>query len=137
MNTDFEKDYFEFQTIMEQSEETIPTAVQSFVERFGTCRTKVLLLYSQSMECGNPYLDVIGDIHPEMAHNLVATFREYGITDFTLSSTEPFVTQTAWQLIEEGCQLKGMLLLNCISVNEEKTGRGMKPAFLFTLDTSV
>ena len=64
---------------------------------------------------------------------ILKTFREFGVTEFTFSSSWSSAIQVAWQFTQLGCKLKGMT---------EIYGSGQKfmsneyeriPAFLFSL----
>ena len=91
----------------------------------------MMRLYSDMKKHGNSHLDLSGTYRePE---KILKTFREFGVTEFTFSSSWSSAIQVAWQFTQLGCKLKGMT---------EIYGSGQKfmsneyeriPAFLFSL----
>lgn len=101
--------------------------VQAEGEDFGN----MMRLYSDMKKHGNSLLDLSGTYQePE---KILKVFREFGVKEFTFSSTWSSAVQVAWQFTQLGCKLKGMT---------EIYGSGQKfmsneyeriPAFLFSL----
>lgn len=91
----------------------------------------MMRLYSEMKQQGNSRLDLSGTYRkPE---EVIKIFREFGVKEFTFSSTWSSAVQVAWQFTQLGCKLKGMT---------EIYGSGQKfmsneyeriPAFLFSL----
>ena len=91
----------------------------------------MMRLYSDMKKHGNSHLDLSGTYRePE---KILKTFREFGVTEFTFSSSWSSAIQVAWAFTQMGCTLKGMI---------EIYGSGQKfmsneyeriPAFLFSL----
>ena len=80
---------------------------------------------------GNSRLDLSGTYwKPE---KILKTFREFGVTEFTFSSTWSSAIQVAWAFTQMGCTLEGMIEIygsgrKLMSNEYEKV-----PAFLFSL----
>ena len=66
----------------------------------------MMRLYSDMKKHGNSHLDLSGTYQePE---KILKTFREFGVTEFTFSSSWSSAIQVAWQFTQLGCTLKGM-----------------------------
>ena len=81
----------------------------------------MMRLYSDMKKHGNSHLDLSG------------TYQEFGVTEFTFSSSWSSAIQVAWAFTQMGCTLKGMTEINgsgrkFMSKEYEKV-----PAFLFSL----
>jgi predicted CopG family antitoxin len=91
----------------------------------------MMRLYSDMKKHGNSHLDLSGTYRePE---KILKTFREFGVTEFTFSSSWSSAIQVAWAFTQMGCTLKGMTEINgsgrkFMSKEYEKV-----PAFLFSL----
>ena len=91
----------------------------------------MMRLYSEMKQQGNSRLDLSGTYRkPE---EIIRIFRDFGVKEFTFSSTWSSAIEVAWQFTQLGCKLKGMT---------EIYGSGQKfmsneyekvPAFLFSL----
>ena len=91
----------------------------------------MMRLYSDMKKHGNSHLDLSGTYRePE---KILKTFREFGVTEFTFSSSWSSSIQVAWAFTQMGCTLKGMIEIygsgrKFMSKEYEKV-----PAFLFSL----
>ncbi|WP_307987594.1 hypothetical protein [uncultured Dialister sp.] len=91
----------------------------------------MMRLYSDMKKHGNSRLDLSGTCRePE---KILKTFREFGVTEFTFSSSWSSAIQVAWAFTQMGCTLKGMTEIygsgrKLMSNEYEKV-----PAFLFSL----
>lgn len=91
----------------------------------------MMRLYSDMKKQGNSRLDLSGTYRePE---KILETFREFGVTEFTFSSTWSSAIQVAWEFTQMGCTLKGMTEIygsgrKLMSNEYEKV-----PAYLFSL----
>ena len=66
----------------------------------------MMRLYSDMKKHGNSLLDLSGTYQePE---KILKVFREFGVKEFTFSSTWSSAVQVAWQFTQLGCKLKGM-----------------------------
>ena len=91
----------------------------------------MMRLYSEMKKRGNERLDLSGTCRdPE---RIIRVFREFGVTEFTFSSTWSNSMETAWAFTKMGCSLKGMVEI--YSDNKKFMGNEYEkgPAFLFTL----
>ena len=91
----------------------------------------MMRLSSGMKKHGNRRLDLSGTSwKPE---KILKTFREFGVTEFTFSSTWSSAIQVAWAFTQMGCTLEGMIEIygsgrKLMSNEYEKV-----PAFLFSL----
>lgn len=66
----------------------------------------MMRLYSEMKQQGNSRIDLSGTYRePE---KILETFREFGVTEFTFSSTWSSAIQVAWAFTQMGCTLEGM-----------------------------
>lgn len=91
----------------------------------------MMRLYSDMKKHGNSRLDLSGTYRePE---KILETFREFGVKEFTFSSTWSSAIQVAWEFTQMGCTLKGMTEIygsgrKLMSNEYEKV-----PAYIFSL----
>ena len=91
----------------------------------------MMRLYSDMKKHGNSHLDLSGTYQePE---KILKTFREFGVTEFTFSSSWSSAIQVSWAFTQLGCTLEGMIEIygsgrKFMSNEYEKV-----PAFLFSL----
>lgn len=91
----------------------------------------MMRLYSEMKQQGNSRLDLSGTYRkPE---EVIRIFREFGVKEFTFSSTWSSAIQVAWAFTQMGCTLEGMTEIygsgrKFMSNEYEKV-----PAFLFSL----
>lgn len=91
----------------------------------------MMRLYSEMKKRGNKLLDLSGSYKdPE---RIVRVFREFGVTEFTFSSTWSNAMDVAWAFTKLGCSLVGMTEI--YSDNKKFMSKEYEkgPAFLFTL----
>lgn len=86
-------------------------------------------LYSDMKQRDNSRLD-ISDTCNDPAE-IIATFREYGVTEFTLSSTWSSLTKTAWEFTQHGYTVDGMVEINGTTIDFNTEKREKTVAFLF------
>ena len=101
--------------------------VQAEGEDFGN----MMRLYSEMKQQGNSRLDLSGTYRkPE---EIIRIFRDFGVKEFTFSSTWSSAIQVSWAFTQLGCTLEGMIEIygsgrKFMSNEYEKV-----PAFLFSL----
>ena len=76
--------------------------VQAEGEDFGN----MMRLYSDMKKHGNSLLDLSGAYREPK--KILQVFREFGVKEFTFSSTWSSAIQVAWEFTQLGCGLKGM-----------------------------
>lgn len=91
----------------------------------------MMRLYSEMKQQGNSRLDLSGTYRkPE---EVIRIFREFGVTEFTFSSTWSSAIQVSWAFTQLGCTLKGMTEVHGTK-RDFQTGEYEKvSAFLFSL----
>lgn len=91
----------------------------------------MMRLYSEMKQQGNSRLDISGTYRkPE---EVIRIFREFGVKEFTFSSTWSSAIQISWAFTQLGCTLKGMPEVYGTK-RDFQTGEYEKvPAFLFSL----
>ena len=91
----------------------------------------MMRLYSEMKQQGNSRLDLSGTYRkPE---EVIRIFRDFGVTEFTFSSTWSSAIQTSWAFTQLGCTLKGMTEVHGTK-RDFQTGEYEKvPAVLFSL----
>jgi hypothetical protein len=91
----------------------------------------MMRLYSEMKQQGNSRLDLSGTYRkPE---EIIRIFRDFGVKEFTFSSTWSSAIQVSWAFTQLGCTLEGMIEIygsgrKFMSNEYEKV-----PAFLFSL----
>jgi hypothetical protein len=91
----------------------------------------MMRLYSEMKQQGNSRLDLSGTYRePE---EIIRIFRDFGVKEFTFSSTWSSAIQVSWAFTQLGCTLKGMTEVHGTK-RDFQTGEYEKvPAFLFSL----
>ena len=91
----------------------------------------MMRLYSDMKKHGNSRLDLSETYRkPE---EIIRIFRDFGVKEFTFSSTWSSAIQVSWAFTQMGCTLKGMTEVHG-SKRDFQTGEYEKvPAFLFSL----
>ena len=91
----------------------------------------MMRLYSEMKQQGNSRLDLSGTYRkPE---EVIKIFRDFGVKEFTFSSTWSSAIQVSWAFTQLGCTLKGMTEVHGTK-RDFQTGEYEKvPAFLFSL----
>lgn len=69
----------------------------------------VYRLYESMKERGNDMIDFDEPYQYRNAAETVAMLREYGFDRFSFSSTWSSAAETAWEFIQNGCKLTGMI----------------------------
>lgn len=91
----------------------------------------MMRLYSEMKQQGNSRLDLSGTYRkPE---EIIRIFRDFGVKEFTFSSTWSSAIQVSWAFTQLGCTLEGMIEIygsgrKFMSNEYEKV-----PAFLFSI----
>lgn len=117
-------------TVMDACQDAYQDLLQE-VRAEGEAFGDMMRLYSDMKKHGNSHLDLSGTYQePE---KILKTFREFGVTEFTFSSSWSSAIQVAWAFTQMGCTLKGMIEIygsgrKFMSKEYEKV-----PAFLFSL----
>ena len=111
----------------QKSHQELLEEVRAEGEAFGD----MMRLYSEMKQQGNSRLDLSGTYRkPE---EVIRIFRDFGVTEFTFSSTWSSAIQTSWAFTQLGCTLKGMTEVHGTK-RDFQTGEYEKvPAFLFSL----
>ena len=111
----------------QKSHQELLEEVRAEGEAFGD----MMRLYSEMKQQGNSRLDLSGTYRkPE---EVIRIFRDFGVTEFTFSSTWSSAIQTSWAFTHLGCTLKGMTEVHGTK-RDFQTGEYEKvPAFLFSL----
>ena len=111
----------------QKSHQELLEEVRAEGETFGD----MMRLYSEMKQQGNSRLDLSGTYRkPE---EVIRIFRDFGVTEFTFSSTWSSAIQTSWAFTQLGCTLKGMTEVHGTK-RDFQTGEYEKvPAFLFSL----
>lgn len=91
--------------------------------------------------CQDAYQDLLQEVRSRLdlsgtyrePEKILKTFRDFGVTEFTFSSSWSSAIQVAWAFTQMGCTLKGMIEIygsgrKFMSKEYEKV-----PAFLFSL----
>ncbi len=91
----------------------------------------MMRLYSEMKQQGNSRLDLSGTYRkPE---EIIKIFRDFGVKEFTFSSTWSSAIQVSWAFTQLGCTLKGMTEVHGTK-RDFLTGEYEKvPAFIFSL----
>ena len=100
--------------------------VQVEGEGFGN----MMRLYSDMKKHGNSRIDLSDTDAPE---EIIRIFRDFGVKEFTFSSTWSSAIKVSWAFTQMGCTLEGMIEVHG-SNRDFQTGEYEKvPAFLFSL----
>ena len=91
----------------------------------------MMRLYSEMKQQGNSRIDLSGIYRkPE---EVIRIFREFGVAEFTFSSTWSSAIQVSWAFTQMGCTLKGMTEVHGSKRDFQKKKKKKVPAFLFSL----
>lgn len=93
--------------------------------------SNMMRLYSEMKKRGNSRID-LSDTCQE-PEKIIAAFKEFGVTEFTFSSTWTNATETAWAFTKLGCRLCGMTEINSQYQDSMSDEYEKAPAFLFNL----
>ena len=111
----------------QKSHQELLEEVRAEGEAFGD----MMRLYSEMKQQGNSRLDLSGTYRkPE---EVIRIFRDFGVTEFTFSSTWSSAIQTSWAFTQLGCTLKGMTEVHGTK-RDFQTGEYEKvPAYVFEI----
>lgn len=73
---------------------------------------KLYKLYSETKERENDYIDLSDVVWDRDVKPLIESFRKFGISKFTFSSTWSSAVETAWLFQKNGCKLEGLVEIN-------------------------
>ena len=111
------------------------TEWESNMETIETEEYRMLFrLYSDAKERGNEHIDFSDPQQYSDTKNLVDAMRTHEIECFTFSSGWSSAVETAWEFLQVGCTLEGMVKINgphkmILSEEYEK-----RPAYLFKVN---
>ncbi|MCD8216025.1 MAG: hypothetical protein LUC97_10365 [Clostridiales bacterium] len=121
-NNNFENDYareqelyISFDKAEENEKAEIRKAHDSLWKEItakGEDYTKLYKLYSETKERENDYIDLSDVIWDKEVKPLLDSFRKFGISKFTFSSTWSSAVETAWLFQKNGCKLEGLVEIN-------------------------
>lgn len=74
--------------------------------------SKMYRLYESMMKRGNEVVDLSDPHDFNDAAEIVAMFREFGVSEFVLSSGWSSANEAAWSFTQEGCTVAGMMEIN-------------------------
>ena len=103
------------------------------IERFYGRNEELERTFAAAEKAGDAAaMDACQDAYQE-PEKILKTFREFGVTEFTFSSSWSSAIQVVWAFTQMGCTLKGMIEIygsgrKIMSKEYEKV-----PAFLFSL----
>ena len=91
----------------------------------------MMRLYIDMKKHGNSRLDLPGTYRePE---KILETFREFGVKEFTFSSTWSSAIKVSWAFTQLGCTLEGMIEIYGSGRKDMSNEYEKVPAFLFSL----
>ena len=91
----------------------------------------MMRLYSEMKQQGNSRLDLSGTYRkPE---EIIRIFRDFGVKEFTFSSTWSSAIQVSWAFTQLGCTLEGMIEIYVSGRKFMSNEYEKVPAFLFSL----
>lgn len=90
-------------------------------------------IYSEAQERGNEYFDISEPFQYSEPKKLVDTLRELGVERFTFSSTWSRAVETAWEFVQAGCTMEGMVRINGFYMTTPEEYE-KKPAYLFKVN---
>lgn len=106
-------------------------ALEASIQAQGKPFERLYSLYAAAMKVGNERID-ISELHEyQDAATLIASFRKYGVEDFTFSSGWSSATESAWAFLQDGCTLAGMVEINGLHKAFGSNEYEKRPAFLF------
>lgn len=82
------------------------------VEGRGSRFCKMYKLYESMMDRENEVIDLSDPHEFDDAAEVVAMFREFGVSEFALASGWSGANEAAWSLTQEGCTVAGMVEIN-------------------------
>ena len=145
--SEFEKDYAEFEKIRAAYDEAEAAgdragkekaredykAWADGIEAKGRGYADTFRLYKDSRDNGNRCLDISEPHETRNIPELIKSFRKYGITEFTYSSTWSSAIEASWDFLQNGCELAGMVKVFTTSTRFMTDEHEVKPAYLFRI----
>lgn len=110
-----------------KDEQALLTEILAEGETFG----KMLRLYREMKERGNKRLDLKENY--DKPEKIIEMLKEFGVTEFTFSSTWSNAMANAWVFTKLGFKMSGMLEINGEYKNFTTGDYEKAPAILFTL----
>lgn len=102
------------------------------IEAKGIGYARLYHLFAEAQEQGNERIDLHDAIWDSRVKPLIDSLREFGIEEFTFSSTWSSAVETAWLFLQNGCSLQGLIQIN--GQSNTFSGEPDKiPAYLFRL----
>lgn len=102
------------------------------IEQEGETYARIFSWYLDSRKKGNELIDLNDPYQYKEEDKLITTLREYGVKQFTFSSTWSSATESAWKFIQAGAKLDGMVEI--VAGFDTWSGTPeMKPAYLFVI----
>lgn len=93
----------------------------------------ILRLYSDMKERGNDMID-LNDIHDYQVPEVASILREFGIKQFSFSSTWSSAVSACWAFTQAGYVPSGMATINSQYKKFCSDERDQIPAFIFTVN---
>ncbi len=107
-------------------------AHKAHIEAKGNGYASLYRFFAEAQEQGNERIDLHEAIWDSRVKPLIDCLREYGIEEFTFSSTWSSAVETAWLFLQNGCSLQGLIQIN--GQSNTFSGEPDKiPAYLFRL----
>lgn len=119
----------------EEGKEGVRTSVrniQNQIQEEGQTFVRIFNQYETARDNGNKDLDLSEAIWDKDVPGIMECLKKNGIKQFTYSSTWSGAVETAWLLTENGCQLKGMQIINSTYDRFEEK-QETKPAYVFRI----
>ena len=91
-------------------------------------------MYKDAMERENQYIDFDEPYQYRDADHLFETLKKYEVERFTFSSGWSSAIETAWELVQKGCTLEGMIQINSRHTKIFSDERERIPAFVFKVN---
>lgn len=88
-------------------------------------------LYKSARERGNDYIDFAEPYQYRGTEKLYEALQKYEVEKITFSSTWSSAIETAWELIQSGCTLEGMIEINGTTAETFSEEYERIPAYLF------
>ena len=85
---------------------------QEDIESLGQDACTIYRQYEASRNSRNKLLNIYDVLYDNQVEILVKLMREYGIKEFTFSSTWSRAVEVAWLFQENGCKLEGLIEIN-------------------------
>ena len=103
------------------------------IEAKGRAYADTFRIYKDSRDNGNERLDISEPHETRNIPELVKNLKDYGITEFTYSSTWSSAIEASWDFLQNGCELAGMVEVFRNSTKFMTEEREVKPAYIFRI----